>query len=651
MTIPTNRLPARLSGQLLIELLLAMAIFALILPAIIAGLITSNQSDTLNQRRLEATAIAHEINEAMRVIRQEAWANIATPGIYHVETDGTTWSLEPNEQTLDDFTRRVEISNVNRDPVSGEIVSSGGNLDPSTKKIVTTVSWVSPMVNSVSQEYYLTRYLDNIIVPDSTVAEFNQGILAGTAVTNQDGGEVTLGAGGQGDWCDPNLNITAIDLPKSGVANAISAIPGQVVAGTGENASGVSFAKISVQDVDPPTGSIDGTFDGYKTNAVFTESRYAYLATDTNSKEVIIIDMQQTNPSTGKYLEVGYFDAPGNSNGVSVATSGNIGFVTTGTSVYSFNLTSKSGSRAQLASRSLPAEGTKIAVAGSDLYISIAGAAKELQVVRFNGTGTSLTNYGYADVNGAAAYDVAVNATGTRAYLATGYSSSQPEFFIINTSGKSSSNPNLSNVGTYNAGSMSPLGVAVVPGNKAILVGTGGEEYQVINIANESNPLRCGGLQIDSGVFDIGAVLEADNDAYSYIVTGDNLLELKIIEGGPGGQYANQGTFISRIIDVGYSSVFNYFDWVVQVVANTTLEYQIALADPVSGSCATANYTYIGPDKSSSTYFNGPATIPFDDDGIGYENPAQCFRYKLFFTTTDPFSSPEMLEMTVNYNP
>jgi len=640
----------KIPGQLLIELLLAMAIFALMVPAVIAGLVTSNQSDTLNQRRIEATAIANEMNEALRVIREGAWANVATAGTYHVESAAPTWSLVANAQTLDGFTRTVVISDVQRD-ANGLIVDSGGTNDPSTRRIVTTVSWDEPMMGEVRQEYYLTRYLDNIVEVDTSKAQFDLGIAAGTAVTNQDDGEITLGAGGQGDWCDPNLNIIAIDLPKSGVANAISAIPGQIVAGTGENASGVSFAKIEVQDTDPPAGSIQGTFDGYKTNAVFTETRYAYLATDTNSKEVVIIDMQQTDPSTGKYLEVGYFDAPGNSDGISVVTSGNIGFVTTGASLYSFNLTSKTGSRALLATRSLPAVGTKIVVAGSDLYISIAGAAKELQVVRFNSTGSTLTNYGYADVNGAAAYDVAVNATGTRAYLATGYSSSQPEFFIINTSGKSSSNPNLPNVGTYNAGSMSPLGVAVVPGNKAILVGTGGEEYQVINIANESGPVRCGGLEINTGVFDIGSVLEADNDAYSYIVTGDNLLELKIIEGGPGGQYSNQGTFISRIIDVRYASVFNYFDWLVQVVANTTLQYQLAIADPVSSSCISADYVFVGPDKTSSSYFTGPTTVPFDDDGVGYENPGQCFRYKLFFASTDPFSSPEFLEMSINYNP
>ena len=61
-------------------------------------------------------------------------------------------------------------------------------------------------------------------------------------------GEVVLGAtGGVGDWCQPTLAITALDLPKSGVANAISAIQGTLAAGTGENASGVSYANVPYQ--------------------------------------------------------------------------------------------------------------------------------------------------------------------------------------------------------------------------------------------------------------------------------------------------------------------------------------------------------------------------------------------------------------------
>lgn len=642
----------KVPGQLLIELLLAMAIFALMVPAIIAGLVTANQSDTLNQRRLEATAIAREMNEALRVIREGAWTNVAAPGTYHVEIAGTTWSLAPAAQTLDGFTRSLAISDVSRD-AAGLIVATGGTNDPSTRKVVITVSWNEPFINEVRQEFYLTRFLDNIVQVDTTVSNFNQGILEGTSITDNNGGEITLGAGGFGSWCDPNLTIQAVDLPKSGVANAISAIPGKIIAGTGENASGEALATVTVQNTDPPQTAIEGTFNGYKTNGVFTEEQYGYLATDTNAKEVVIIDMDQQDVN-GKYSEVGYFDATGVDDGMSVATAGNIGFVVTGSKIFSFNLSSKSGSRALLASLALPGPGTKLDVVGSELYISLAntGTAKKLQVVRFDSVTGALSNFGYASFNSERAQDVSVNTLGNRAYIVTQQSATQPEFFIINVAGKSSSNPNLSIEGSYNdISGMSPKAVSVVPGNKAIIVGSGGEEYQTINIATESAPVRCGGLQLNSGINGIATVVEADNDAYSYIITADATSELKIIEGGPGGQLTDAGVFTSRIIDVGYSSVFNYFDWIVNIISNTTIQYQIAIADAVNATCADANYVFVGPDLSSSTYFSGPAAIPFNDDNAGYENPGQCFRYKLFLSSTDAFSIPDFLEMSVNYNP
>ncbi|MCX6793908.1 MAG: hypothetical protein NTY06_02270, partial [Candidatus Gottesmanbacteria bacterium] len=172
-------------------------------------------------------------------------------------------------------------------------------------------------------------------------------------------GEVTLGAGGKGDWCEPNLSIAALDLPKNGVANAVSAIPNQVFAGTGDNASGVSYATVNINESDPPVAAISGTYDGFKTNAIFGEQNYAYLATDNNFKEIEIINLT-TNP----YSEAGYFDAPSNGDGNSIYVSGNVGYMTSGNIFYTFDLTSRSGSRSKLGSVTMAGTGIKTIVVG-----------------------------------------------------------------------------------------------------------------------------------------------------------------------------------------------------------------------------------------------------------------------------------------------
>ena len=73
--------------------------------------------------------------------------------------------------------------------------------------------------------------------------------------------------------------------------------------------------------------------------------------------------------------------------------------------------------------------------------------------------------------------------------------------------------------------------------------------------------------------------------------------------------------------------------------------------EPVAGSCHHPNYTFVGPDGTPDTYFTGDGAIPLFQDGIGYSNPAPCFKYKVELTSTDPGVSPEFDDITVSYSP
>ena len=198
---------------------------------------------------------------------------------------------------------------------------------------------------------------------------------------------------------------------------------------------------------------------------------------------------------------------------------------------------------------------------------------------------------------------------------------------------------------------MSPEAVEVVPGNKAIVVGQGGEEYQVVNISNELSLVRCGGLQIDSGIFDSASFLEPDNDAYSYIVTGDASSEFKIIEGGPGEQLALTGTFESQTFDASSEAAFNRFAINVAKPSLTDITFQIAIAHAVSGSCSGVSYAFVGPDGTANTKFATGSAIPLSVDNIGFENPGRCMRYKAFLDTTDQDQSPVLYDINFNYSP
>ena len=632
------------NGQSLVEILLVIGLSALILPALLTGLVSSREGKAQQAQRTQAIYLLNETVDAVRSVREKGWASFAVNGTYYPLISGSSWTLATGSATVNGFTQKIDTGDVNRDS-GGAIVTTGGSLDPSSKKVDISISWGQPYLSTVSASLYLTRYLDNNSFTQTSVADFDVGTKSGTVVTNTVGGEVTLGAGGHGDWCTPGDYILAqLDLPKSGTANAISAYEGRAIAGTGENSSGVSLADVTITNTNPPVATLAGTFDGYKTNDVFINGNYAYLATDNNFKEVVIVDLTI-------YAEVGYFNTPTNADATSVYVSGTKGYVTAGLYLYIFDLSSQSGSRPQLGSGFFfLGLATSVTVNGNYAYVSLASSIIELQVIDISNP-QSLQNTGWADVNGTDGKRVFVNPTATRAYLATSQDASRREFFIINISQKTGARPTI---GNYEANGMNPTSLSVVPGNRAILVGTGAEEYQVIDISNESSLVRCGGLSVDSGVKGISSVLETDGDAYSYVVTGDASSELKIIEGGPGGQYASNGTFISGPFDAGYQTAFNRFDVSVNRPNVSDIQFQVAVAPPLGGNCSAATFNFVGPEASSLAYFTTTVTSGIQTFSFAIPpsiNPGRCFKYKAYLSTADPLSTPIFYDMTGNYSP
>lgn len=649
------------NGQSLVELLLTIAIVSIILPGLLTGFFATRGGRATQDQRQHATAYLYEAQEAIRVINANGWTNLSN-GTYHLVFSGNSWSLAAGEELLENnYTRKIIIEDVYRDG-SGNIAQSG-TLDPSIKLVTSTVSWPNPIPLSVSAVSYLTRHI-NQLRQETTVADFTPGATnsatTGIAITSTNGGEIVLGAGGGGgDWCAPTLTLASLDLPKSGVANAISAIEGKVFAGTGENASGVSFADVNITTTHPPVPTLRETFDGFKTNGVFGETGFAYLATDTNSKEIVIINLTEfSNPPTNtKYKEEGYFNAPGNGSGNAIFVSGNYGYMTSGDKFYIFDLSSKTGSRSQVNPTALTLSGTgvKIIVIGNYAYIATNSITNQLQIIDITDK-TSPSIVGQITVAGDGGKDVSVNSTATRAYLATQASASKEEFFIINIQNKSA--PSQVSGGTYDTNGMNPKAVNVVTGNRAIIVGISGTyQYQVVNINNENSPVNCGNLQIPSGVNGAASLLQSNGYAYSYIITGDATSELKIILGGAGAgnNYSSTGIFESATFDAGREVAWNTIKSTATVPQSTTLQFKIALKDSINNSCSQtvfSNSDFVGSDGLSASYF--PSTggiIPFNNNGTGYENPAQCLRYRTYLTTTDSSQSPVIYDINVNYSP
>lgn len=668
-------------GQSLIELIIVIGLMAILLPALITGIVSSRSGQAQQKQRLEAVSVLKETNEAVRSIREKSWLDFLTLvtgpcpcGPFHPEINSGSWQFVSGVETLSSgLTREVWIYDINRDS-NGNIAVSGTN-DPSTKKVNVIVKWFQPQNSQIDSIFYLTRFRENISYVETTQTQFNAGSKSSVKVqaTNPpqiaDDGEIVLSqTGGFGDWCTPALTFTALDLPKNGVANAVSAIQGQAAAATGDNASGVSYANITITDPaypTPPVAAVAGIFDGYKTNGVFTEQQYAYLATDTSHKQGVIIDL-----TPGNYTDIGWLDVgTGSIKGQSIFVLNDIAYLTaTDNKLYTFNIATRTGNHASIGSVNLAGLGQKVIVVSSGgntfAYIAVNSTTNQLQIVNVANP-NSLPAPTSISINGQGATDIYVNVPQNRAYLVTAQSATKSEFFLINLA----NNTVLGSYDTNAHGDMNPKGVVAVSGAKVIIVGTGGQEYQILRVDgdNESAPLWCGGLDVNTGINGIATVFTSAQRAYSYIITGDKNAELKIIEGGPGGSgagnYVPTGTFISQPFGPTTNDTnFNRFIANINQPTINDVQLQFAVADPVSSSCVNSSYTFIGTDNtgtSTSHYFTTSVTgsttlsgtIPFSSYAPSYKNPSKCFKYKVILNTSDSTLTPVFKDITINYSP
>jgi type II secretory pathway pseudopilin PulG len=301
---------------------------------------------------------------------------------------------------------------------------------------------------------------------------------------------------------------------------------------------------------------------------------------------------------------------------------------------------------------------------------------------RISGGNSGWKTVGSLDLNNTSGTEEAANSVyaksdGTRAYLSSNggidaNNDGQPDskqFYVINTTNKNS--PAFLSGGGSGATSGFYYGtnpeddlfprrsLTVLNGERAILVGKDGftsnaknpKDYQVLDITTEASPGFCGGVDFDSGFNDLTSVVEADHDTFVYMVANTQDKQLKIIEGGPDGTFMNEGTYESAAFDGSYARAFNRFSPVFSQPANTTINFQIGIADAVNGSCTGVTYTYTGPDGTDQSFYTTTDGIAINDDNTAYENPGQCMKYKAFLRTTDYNNTPILQSISINYSP
>jgi type II secretory pathway pseudopilin PulG len=158
-------------GFTIIEVLFACAIISVSVFAVMQTAQKGIQLSDYALKKSEASFLLEEGAEAVKSIRDNNWTTISSlildiPYHLYFNTSTKTWGLDTNTTNLigcipsypldSVFDRTVTISSVGRD-INDDILTSGGTIDPKTKKVTVTATWTSSgSFNTKSLSFYIS---------------------------------------------------------------------------------------------------------------------------------------------------------------------------------------------------------------------------------------------------------------------------------------------------------------------------------------------------------------------------------------------------------------------------------------------------------------------------------------------------------------
>lgn len=150
---------------MLAELLVVIAIIVTSLVYLLGIINFSLRVAGEKKRIYRANFIAQAAMEGVRNFRDgtdwdvDGLSILTVSAPYHLEATSSPqkWTLSPGESTQAGFTQKIVFYDVQRDG-NDNIVESGGTVDPDTKKVVVTVSWIE---RSKPEQIELTNFLTN----------------------------------------------------------------------------------------------------------------------------------------------------------------------------------------------------------------------------------------------------------------------------------------------------------------------------------------------------------------------------------------------------------------------------------------------------------------------------------------------------------
>jgi type II secretory pathway pseudopilin PulG len=471
----------------ILEIVLAMGLFAIIVGGAVSVVTRAFSSIRLGEEETKATFLAVEGIEAVRAIQErDFWALV--PGTYGLSNSSGYWEFFGAQDESEKYTREVVISDVYRDG-SGNVIESGGTLDLYTKRVTAVVTWYfSPTrQNTISLPTYFTYW-------EAPLCYWDSGSVVAT-----------------------------LDLPGGGDGTAISVVGDRAYVTTMRNPpSSGEFFIINISN--PAFPSILGWLSIHDhVNDLAISGNYAYLATAKSGKELMIVDISSPALPT----EASFFDIPGANQANDVSVEGNYAYVVTqsvtdGPELRIFDI-SNPLSPALVGGFEVGTHVYGVRATNQRVYLAASNVNKELIVVDVSNPQLPAELGSYdAPLAGANGQAVDVIRAGV-AYLVTRANGGGiPEFYLLAVANPSQ----ISLIGSYDVSGRAN-GVAAGVGFALLATEKADEEFTILDLSDPRSPTKAFSADLNGTA---GGVALPEEECVAYFVTANDSAEFQVVQ-------------------------------------------------------------------------------------------------------------------------
>lgn len=606
-------------GLTLIEILLAVTIFTIFSLGIFYLSLDTLRRDTNTVNSNEALFYAEEGLEAIRNMRDINYLQLSN-GDHGLAYSGGIWSfVEAPERVEDFYDRTITIEDVYRDG-SGNIDSTGaGTLDPETKKVTSSLSWLQNGV--IPKNITISAYISNWTGDDrmdTTCTEFNAGTLTGVVSV--------AAAAPPADNCSIELDIsevqteffTSADIGHH--ANDIVKDGNYAYVAADDSNDGLAIFNVS----DPANPVLVSELDvGHKGASITKNGNYVYIGVQRSSNALRIVNVSNpASPSIAATINIRQPNA--------LAISGNYLFagLTNGSnSLRVYNITNPA-SPTLVHSNVINFEIHDIQISGNYAYVGIEDDTTGLRV--FNITTPASTSQIATENMGEEVNAIIIN--GPFAYV--GIEDEDESFHVVNIATPSNPAP-VSSLDV--SGEIVDIAIA---GNYAYAaIDDNNSGLASINISNPITPYLVYNADVQ------GKATSIDSDGSNiYLTTDTNNKGLVIVETTQQA-LSTTGEFISGIFDTGSTDTrYNFIEWDHVDVPSGSVSVQLRTAN-TAGNITTATWT--GPDGTNATNYTSARTpIVLNANSTG----SRYFQYRVNLAS-DGNNTPLLNDVRINYSP